>query len=346
MTATKTKMRYRMLGASGMRVSEFCLGTMMFGDQTDEPTARRIADHALEHGVNFIDTADVYAEQRSEEFVGRAIKAQRDRWVLATKVAQPIGKNPLDRGLSRRHIMQACDNSLRRLQTSVIDLYYIHRTPTGPSWENVVWSFGELIRAGKIREWGLSNVRAWHIAHVAHLCDQMHVPRPTALQPYYNLMNRQPEVEVLPAAQHFGLGVVPYSPIARGVLSGKYQLNVTPDAASRAARKDNRMMQTEWRPESIELAMKLKAHAEARGATLVHWAVAWVLNNKAITATIAGPRTFEQWTSYFGALDYTWTKEDEALANALVTTGHASTPGYNDPGYPIEGRYAAIGDEM
>jgi aryl-alcohol dehydrogenase-like predicted oxidoreductase len=346
MAETKGKMRYRTLGNSGVRVSEFCLGTMMFGDQTDEATARRIVDHALEHGVNFIDTADVYAGQRSEEIVGRAIKANRGKWVLATKVAQPIGANPLDRGLSRRHLMQGCDASLRRLGTDAIDLYYIHRTPIGVTWENVVLSFGELIRAGKIHEWGLSNVRAWHIAHVAHLCDQMSVPRPTALQPYYNLMNRQPEVEVLPAARHFGLGAVPYSPIARGVLSGKYQLNVTPDAASRAARKDKRMLQTEWRPESIELAMKLKAHAESRGASIVHWAVAWVLNNKAITATIAGPRTFEQWTGYFGALDYTWTKEDEVLANSLVGAGHPSTPGYTDPEYPIEGRYAAIGDEL
>ena len=169
------------------------------------------------------------------------------------------------------------------------------------------------------------------------------MPPPTALQPYYNLMNRQPEVELLPAAKFFGLGVVPYSPIARGVLTGKYKVNQMADPGSRAGRQDRRMMESEWRPESLMIAEKLKEHAEARGTTLVPWAAAWVLNNRAITSAIAGPRTFEQWTSYFAALDYTWTAEDEALANSLVTPGHASTPGYNDPQYPIEGRFARVG---
>ena len=137
--------------------------------------------------------------------------------------------------------------------------------------------------------------------------------------------------------------MVPYSPIARGVLSGKYKVNQVPEAGSRAARQDKRMMDTEWRPESLLIAEKLKAHAEARGVTLVHWATAWVLNNKAVTSAIAGPRTFEQWTSYFGALDYTWTPEDEALANSLVPAGHSSTPGYTDPQYPIDGRFARVG---
>jgi len=337
------KMRYRVLGSSGMHVSELCLGTMMFGGPTEETEARRIADHAFENGVNFIDTANQYAETRSEQVVGRLIRAKRDRWVLATKVANPAGPGRNDRGLSRVHVMREVEASLKRLGTDVIDLYYIHKVDTDPAWEQIVATFGLLIRQGKIREWGLSNVRAWHIAHLCHLSDKMGVPRPTALQPYYNLMNRQPEVDVLPAARHFGLGVVPYSPIARGVLSGKYANNVTPDAASRAARKDRRMLETEWRPESLELAQRLKAHAETRGASLVHWAVAWVLNNRAVASTIAGPRTFEQWTSYFGALDYVWTREDEALADASVVTGHASTPGYNDPQYPIEGRFPAVG---
>jgi aryl-alcohol dehydrogenase-like predicted oxidoreductase len=143
----------------------------------------------------------------------------------------------------------------------------------------------------------------------------------------------------MPAARHFGLGAVPYSPLARGVLSGKYRVNQTAEPGSRAARQDKRMMETEWRPESLMIAEKLKAHAESRGAALVHWATAWVLNNAAVSSVIAGPRTFEQWTSYLGALDYKWTAEDEALAGGLVATGHSSTPGYNDPAYPIEGRF-------
>lgn len=336
-------MRYRPLGASGTKVSELCVGTMMFGGPTSTTEVQRIVDHAVDHGVNFVDSANVYENGRSEEVVGAAIEAKRHRWVLATKAANAVGDGPLERGLSRVHVMQAVEDSLRRLRTDHIDLYYVHRTDPDTAWEPIVATFGSLIQQGKVREWGLSNVRGWHIAHICHLCRELGVPRPVALQPYYNLMNRQPEVEVLPAARVFGLGVVPYSPIARGVLSGKYQLNVTPDAESRVGRKDKRILESEWRPESLEIAARLKAHAESRGATLVHWAVAWVLNNQAVSSAIAGPRTFEQWTSYLGALDYQWTAEDEALANSLVVTGHPSSPGYNDPSYPIEGRFAAVG---
>ena len=174
-------------------------------------------------------------------------------------------------------------------------------------------------------------------------CREVGSPGPVVLQPYYNLMNRMPEIEVLPAAQAAGLGVASYSPLARGVLSGKYQpgSNAPPD--TRAGRNDRRILETEWRPESLAIAQKLKAHAEKRGAKLVDFAIAWLLNNRAITSVIAGPRTFEQWTSYFGALEYKWTPEDEALVNSLVPPGHPSTPGYTDPNYPIEGRFPSIG---
>ena len=170
-------------------------------------------------------------------------------------------------GLSRRHLLRVSRRQPEAARTDHIDLYYIHRVDPDTPWEQMVATFGDLIRPGKVREWGLSNVRAWHIAHVAHLCRQMGVPQPAALQPYYNLMNRQPEVELLPAARHFGLGVVPYSPLARGVLSGKYRVNQVAEPGSRAARQDKRMMEAEWRPESLIIAEKLKAHAEARGAT-------------------------------------------------------------------------------
>jgi len=337
------QMAYRPLGTSGMKVSQLCLGTMMFGGPTEEAQARRIVDHALEAGVNFIDTADAYAGGRSEMLVGAATKANRGRWVLATKVAQQMGPSVTDTGLSRRHLMRAVEGSLRRLQTDHIDLYYIHRVDPGTAWEQTIATFGELIRQGKIREWALSNVRAWHIPHVVHVCRAMNVPPPTALQPYYNLMNRQPEVELLPAAKFFSLGVVPYSPLARGVLTAKYKVNQKADAASRAGRQDKRMLESEWRPESLLIAEKLEAHAKSRGVTLVHWATAWVLANAAVTSVIAGPRTFEQWTSYLGALDYKWTSEDEKLADRLVAPGHPSTPGFNDPAYPIEGRYRSVG---
>ena len=336
-----TQIRNRLLGSSGLSVSEICLGTMMFGGPTPEADAGRIVDHAFDHGINFIDTANTYEQGRSEEVVGRAIRAKRDHWVLASKLAQPSpqGGGPNDRGLSRRNIVAAVDASLERLGTEWIDIEYIHRVDLRVPWTEVARAFSDLIASGKLRYWGLSNVRAWHIPMIATACRDVGAPSPVVLQPYYNLMNRQPEVEVLPAAKAFGFGVATYSPLARGVLSGKYQpgSNAPPD--TRAGRNDRRMMETEWRPESLELAQKLKAHAEAKGRTIVDFAVAWVLANDAITSVIAGPRTFEQWTSYMGALDYPWTKEDEALVDSLVSPGHPSTPGYTDPNYPIEGRF-------
>ena len=340
---TDASMRFRTLGSSGLRISELCLGTMMFGDQTSEAEAAKIAADASSRGVNIIDSADQYANGRSEEITGRLIKDRRSAWVLASKAGNPMAPGTLTAGQSRRHVMTACEASLKRLGTDVIDLYYVHLPDPHTPWESIVETYGLLIRHGKIREWGLSNVRAWTIAHVSHLCDRANIPRPAALQPYYNLMNRQPETEVLPAARHFGLGVVTYSPIARGVLSGKYQNNVAPAEGTRAARKDRRMMETEWRPESIDIAGKLKAYTDARGTPLVQWAVAWVLNSGAVSSVIAGPRTFEQWAMYPGALDYRWTPEDEAMASSLTAAGHPSTPGFTDPRYPAEGRLPIVG---
>ena len=337
-----TEMRTRTLGSSGLKVSEICLGTMTFGGPTPLAEAQRIADHAADAGVNFIDTANVYEKGRSEEVVGQVIKRKRAHWVLATKLAQPTGGGPNDRGLSRRHMLAATDASLQRLGVDHIDITYIHRVDRSVPWTEVARTFGDLIEAGKLRNWGLSNVRAWHIPVIANACQESGAPPPVVLQPYYNLMNRMPEVEVLPAARAFNLGVASYSPLARGVLSGKYQpgSNAPPD--TRAGRGDRRIMETEWRPESLAIAHQLKAHAERKGRSLVHLAVAWVLNNQGVTSVIAGPRTFEQWTSYLGALDYPWSKEDEALVDSLVKPGHPSTPGYTDPGYPVEGRFAKI----
>jgi aryl-alcohol dehydrogenase-like predicted oxidoreductase len=196
----------------------------------------------------------------------------------------------------------------------------------------------DLIRAGKVRYFGVSNHRAWRVAEICRLCDEHGIDRPAASQPYYNALNRMPEVEHLPACAHYGLGVVPYSPLARGVLTAKYRPGEAPPEGTRAGRGDTRMMQTEWRPESLRIAEELKAHAEARGASVIDFALAWVLNNRAVTAVIAGPRTFDQWQAYAQALAYRFTPEDEALVDRLVPAGHPSTPGYSDPAYPLEGR--------
>ncbi|MBC9208114.1 aldo/keto reductase [Roseomonas aerophila] len=336
-------MDYRNLGRSGLKVSPLCLGTMMFGDATDEPTAARIIDRAREQGINFIDAANVYNAGRSEEITGRAIRAQRGHWVLATKLANPVGSGPNDRGLSRRHCLMAAEDSLRRLGVEAIDILYLHKEDHATPLAETVGAMADLVRAGKIRHFGVSNHRAWRVAEICRLCDELGIDRPVVSQPYYNALNRMPEVEHLPACDYYGLGVVPYSPLARGVLTGKYAPESSPSAETRAGRADKRMLETEWRPESLEIARTLRAHAEERGITAGQFAVAWVLNNRFVTAPIAGPRTEAQWEDYVGALAYRFTAEDEALVNRLVPAGHPSTPGYNDPAYPLEGRVARSG---
>ncbi len=281
-------MPYRRLGDSGLEVSEICLGTMMFGDRTDAATARRIVDSAFDAGVNFIDTADVYAKGASETIVGASIAAQRRRWILATKVANVMTQKPHDGGLSRRWIMQACDDSLKRLATDYIDIYYLHKDDTDTPLSESIEAIGDLIRAGKIRYFGVSNFRGWRIAEVIATCDDLDVAHPVVCQPYYNAMNRQPEVEVLPACDYYGIGVVPYSPLARGVLTGKYAPGAEAPAESRVGRKDRRIMETEFRAESLQMAQTIKAHAEKKKLTATQFALAWVLRNRIVSSVIAG----------------------------------------------------------
>jgi aryl-alcohol dehydrogenase-like predicted oxidoreductase len=331
-------MEYRKLGQSGLKVSPLCLGTMMFGGQADETTSARIIARAKEVGINFIDTADVYNKGHSEEVTGQAIRADRDHWVLATKMCNATGKGPNQGGLSRRYMLQAADASLARLGAEWIDIMYLHKEDHDTPLEEAVGAMADLIRSGKIRYFGVSNYRSWRVARICSLCDDHGIERPVVSQPYYNAMNRMPEIEHLPACAYFGLGVVPYSPLARGVLTGKYDPDNPPAEGTRAARQDKRMMQSEWRRESLIIAQTIKRHAETQGITPAQFAFAWVLNNRFVTAPIAGPRTEEQFESYLPALDYAFTREDEELVDDLVPTGHPSTPGFNDPAYPIEGR--------
>jgi aryl-alcohol dehydrogenase-like predicted oxidoreductase len=333
-------MDYRQLGRSGLKVSPLCLGSMMFGGATDAATAARIVARAKEQGVNFIDTADGYNAGRSEEVVGRAIGNNRAWWVLATKCANATGEGPNARGLSRRHVFHAVEASLKRLGTDVIDLLYLHKEDHATPLAETVHALADLIRAGKIRHFGVSNYRSWRVAEICALCDAAGIDRPVASQPLYNVLNREVEVEHLPACGNFGLGVVPYSPLARGVLTGKYRPDAAPPADTRAGRQDRRMMESEWRPESLAIAQEIAAHAKARGVTPGQFAFAWVLNNRFVTAAIGGPRTEEQWEDYVGALSVRLDAQDEALVDRLVSPGHPSTPGYNDPAYPIEGRVA------
>lgn len=334
-------MDYRSLGDSGLRVSPICLGTMMFGDRTDPSEAARIVASARTAGVNFIDTANVYAKGDSERITGNFIHPHRHHWVLATKVANPMGEGPHEKGLGRNHMVRALDASLERLHTDFVDLYYLHKDDTSTPLEETLRTMEGFIRAGKVRYWALSNFRAWRVAEVMRVADLLGMPRPIALQPYYNAMNRMPEVEVLPACAYYGLGVVPYSPLARGVLTGKYRPDEKPPEDSRAGRSDRRFLQTEFRKESMVAAQRMAEHARTRGITPGQLATAWVMANDIVTSVLAGPRTLEQWEEYLGALEYRWQPEDEALIDRLVAPGHPSTPGYSDPMYPFYGRTRA-----
>ena len=331
-------MNYRTLGKSNLQVSALCLGTMMFGDQTGPEEAAAIVADARAHGVNYIDTADVYTKGASETMLGSLLKGQRHDWVLATKLGNKMSDRVNEGHYARSWMLRELDSSLQRLQTDHVDILYMHRDFNGMDLEEPLRAIDAMLRAGKIRYWGVSNFRGWRIAEIMRIAGQLGMPGPTVCQPYYNLLNRMPEVEILPACEHYGIGVTPYSPVARGVLTGKYAPGQAPAEGTRAARGDKRMSETEFREESLVIAQTLKVHAEAQGITLAQFATAWVLAHRSVSAVIAGPRTLQQWQDYLPALGYTVTAEDEALVDSLVRPGHPSTPGYTDPGYPLNSR--------
>ena len=331
-------MQYRHLGRSHLKVSTLCLGTMMFADQTARDEAGRIVAHAHEHGVNFIDTADIYSKGAAEAMVGALIKDRRHDWVLATKLGNAMSPRVNEGRYSRSWMMRELAASLRRLQTDFIDIYYLHRDFEEQDLQEPVQALGDMVRQGHIRYWGVSNFRGWRIAEAVHLAQRLGVPPPVVCQPYYTLLNRMPEVEVLPACHHHGIGVASYSPIARGVLTGKYLPGAAPAALSRAGRSDRRIGETEMRPESLQIAQTLARHAQERGVTLAQFATAWVLANGILSSVIAGPRTLAQWQDYLPAVDFVLDAQDEAVVDALVPPGHPSTPGYTDPAYPLTGR--------
>ena len=331
-------MHYRRLGKSNLKVSALCLGTMMFGRQTPFDEAANIIASAREQGINFIDTADVYNHGQSEIGVGKLLSGQRGHWVLASKLGNPVSEAVNEGHYSRRWLMQQTDAILARLQTDYLDILYLHRDYHQENLEEAVRALGDLIRLGKIRSFGLSNFRGWRIAEVARQCEQLGVAPPSVCQPYYNLLNREPEIEILPACGHYGLGVVPYSPLARGVLTGKYPPGQPPAEGTRAGSGDKRILETEFREESLLIAQKIKARCEEKGMLPGQFAAAWVLANPLISSVIVGPRTLPHLQAVYGALDLTIDQDDEAFINALVVPGHSSSPGYNDPSYPFFGR--------
>jgi len=289
-------MEYRSLGRCGLKVSRLCLGTMTFGEQADEAASLRMVRCALDAGINFFDTADMYASGTSEEILGRALRAhgvKRGDVVLATKVFNPTGPGPNDRGLSRRRILQAIDDSLRRLQVDYVDLYQLHQPDYTTPLEETLGAMDHLVRAGKVRYVGVSNYAAWQICQALWLCDRRNWSPIVSVQPMYNLLARGIEQELLPFCREFGLAVLVYNPLAGGLLTGKHHKDQPP---ARGTRFDLKAMYRDryWHARLFDATERLAAIAHAAGLSLVELSLLWLLAQQDVTCLILGASSLQQ----------------------------------------------------
>jgi aryl-alcohol dehydrogenase-like predicted oxidoreductase len=311
-------MEYRNLGRTGVKVSQLCLGTMMFGRSTSESDSIAMIHHALDHGVNFIDTANAYSGGASERLVGRALAegGRRASTVLATKVFFPQdGKDPNARGLSRRHIIEACDASLRRLETDWIDLYQLHRPLADVPIDETLRALDDLIRAGKVRYIGTSMFPGWKIVEGIWAAKEHGLNRFVCEQMAYHLLDRTAEREVIPAARSFGVALIPWAPLCGGLLTGKYKRNDQSAAGRWHGGKDN--FNRPATPAAFDVVEGLVALAAEKGCTSAQLALAWNAAQPGITAPIIGPRTLEQLIDNLGATTVEITDTDRARLDAL-----------------------------
>ena len=317
-------MKIRRMGQTGLKVSELCLGTMTFAQQADERASFAILDAAAEAGVNFIDTADCYpvpptpeTAGRTEEIIGRWLARKRNRFVLATKCRIRVGHEPNDEGLSRRHILRAVEDSLRRLGTDHIDLYQAHSFDPETPIEESLRAFDDLVRQGKIRYVGCSNFAAWQVAVALGVSARLGLARFDCVQPRYNLLHRDIEAELLPLCRDQGLGVIAYNPLAGGFLSGKYaSLEAVPDGTRFSLGKTGELYRERyWHSAQLEAVAQLKRHFDVRGVSLVTAAVAWVLAQPGLTSAILGASRAEQLGESLAATDFTLTAEDREVCN-------------------------------
>ena len=331
-------MDYRQLGNTGLEVSKVCLGTMMFGGQTNEQDSTRIMHDALDRGINFFDTANMYNVGESEVVVGRAIQNRRDEVILATKGRQKMGDKPNQQGGSRKHLMHALEDSLRRLGTDYVDIYYYHAPDYTVDIDETLRAMDDMVRQGKTHYIACSNFRTWRLMEALWTSDKLNLNRFCCVQPLYNMVNRDIEVELLPMCQEYKVGVVSYSPLARGILTGKYRVDQQFPDGSRAARDDARMRQAELRDASIEISQSVTEYCGRRNVTPSSFAIAWCQANPILTSVIIGPRTFEQYADNISCVDIEITAEDEAFVDGLVPPGEHSGKGFQDSAYPIFGR--------
>lgn len=299
-------MEHRVLGRTGLRVSPLCLGAMMFGawGNRDHDDCGRIIDRALSAGVNFIDTADVYSAGESEEIVGKALQGRRDEVVLATKVHGPMGSGPNEQGNSRRWIIQECERSLRRLGTEWIDLYQVHRFDPSCDLDETLGALSELVHAGKVRYVGSSTFQPSTIVEAQWVAERRGRERFVCEQPPYSVLVRRVEADVLPTCQRYGMGVIPWSPLAGGWLTGRYRKDRDLPETHRARRVPQRYdMSLPGNQLKLDAAERLAVLAEKADMSLVHLALAFVIRHPAVTAAIIGPRTMDHLESQLGAAD-------------------------------------------
>jgi aryl-alcohol dehydrogenase-like predicted oxidoreductase len=331
-------MEMRVLGTTGVRVSPLCLGAMMFGawGNTDHDDSIRIIDRALDAGINFIDTADVYSAGESEEIVAKALAGdRRDRIVLATKAHGRMGDDPNEQGNSRRWLIRECENSLRRLGTDYIDLYQIHRPYPSADIDETLAALTDLIRAGKIRYAGSSTFPPSQIVEAQWTAERRGRERFVSEQPPYSIMVRGVEDEVLPVCRRYGMGVIPWSPLAGGWLSGRYRKNADLPVSTRAGRIPQRFdMNLPGNQAKLEAAEQLAVLADEAGLSLVHLAIAFVINHPAVTSAIIGPRTMDHLESQLGAADVVLTRDVLDRIDEIVPPGtnlNGPDRGYEPP---------------
>jgi aryl-alcohol dehydrogenase-like predicted oxidoreductase len=279
-------METRTFKRSGLNVSRICFGTMTFGSQTDEATAFTMVDACLERGVNFFDTANVYNAGQSETMVGKALKGRRDRVVLASKCAAKMGPEPTQAGLSRAAILRAAEDSLRRLQTDYLDVYYLHWPDYTVPIEDSLEAMGQLVREGKVRQVGASNFASWQLTHMLWLAETKKLPAVSVTQPMFNLLARGIEVELLPMAEQFGVATVVYNPLAGGLLTGKQ--NFSAPLPGTRFDKNQAYLDRYWHEQNFAALQELSAIARATNRSLVSVALNWILHHSPVDCVIVG----------------------------------------------------------
>jgi aryl-alcohol dehydrogenase-like predicted oxidoreductase len=324
-------MELRPLGRTGIKVSSLCLGCMMFGGKTTPEDSAAIIDRALDAGINFLDTANVYSIGRSEEATGEALKrnGKRNHVVLATKVHGKMGPGPNQMNNTRRHIIEQCEASLRRLQTDWIDLYQIHRPQSDMPIDETLRAMDDLVRSGKVRYIGTSTFAAWQLVESLWASKEYGLNRFICEQPPYNLLDRRIERELLPMAQSYGIATIPWSPLAGGLLTGKYSRDSQPPEDSRYGNLDANPMYRRRMNDAIwDVIEGLEVIANEKGVSLSQLSLAWVMQQPGVTSPIIGPRTMEQFEDNLKAVEVAITAEDRKAIDRVIRPGTHVSPYY------------------